>query len=284
MKLLRTSKRDILLSRERPLVMAVLNATPDSFSDGGRFDDADSALRRVEKMVEEGADLLDIGGESTRPGSVRVGAEEETARVLPVIEAVTARFGIPVSIDTTKREVARRALEAGAEIVNDVSGLRFEPGIAEEAARTGAALVLMHSRGEFESMHRQPPVDDMFGELFRGLGEAVGRAEAAGVERRRICLDPGIGFGKTPEQNLEIVGRLGSLCEEFPDLPVLVGASRKSFIGKLLDGAAVGDRLNGTLAVHAVAAWNGADIVRAHDVRATRELLQVVGALRGSVS
>ncbi len=260
--------------------MAILNRTPDSFSDGGRFFSIDDALRRAEKFVEEGADVLDIGGESTRPKSERVAAEEEIRRVVPLVEAVVKRFDVPVSIDTTKAEVAEQALEAGAEIVNDISGLRFDEQIAAVAARLNAGLILMHSRGTFETMHEQSPVEDILLEVSNGFRRSLETAEKFGVRRANIALDVGVGFSKTFENNLELIAKLNHLIAEFKDFPMLVGASRKSFVGKILGGAPVRERLNGSLAAAAIAVFNGANIVRVHDVKATFETLKIVEAVK----
>lgn len=278
-KSLRTSKR-VLTFEAGPLVMGILNVTPDSFSDGGKFVDVDAALRRAEKMIEEGAAIIDVGGESTRPDSARVPVFEECSRTVPVIEAIAVRFDIPISIDTTKADVARAAIDAGAEIVNDISGLRFDPEMGKVAARQKTGLVLMHLRGSFETMHRMEPVGDIVRDVTEGLTRSVAAAFEAGVERDRIALDVGLGFSKTSEQNLELIGRLAEISKEFDGLPMLVGASRKSFIGRILGGVAPQERISGTVAAHAVAAWNGADIIRAHDVREAVESLKVVSAVR----
>lgn len=275
----RTARREFDLSK-KPLIMGILNVTPDSFSDGGRFLGVEAALRQADKMIAEGADILDIGGESTRPNSRRVSAAEETGRVLPVIAEIERRFRVPVSIDTSKSDVAARAVEQGAEIINDVSGLRFDPRLGEVAAREKTGLVLMHLRGEFETMHRQPPVSDILKEVADGFRQSVRQAVAAGNEPERICLDPGIGFSKTFEQNLELIAKLDKLCKMFPEFPMLVGLSRKSFIGKILADAPVEQRLAGTLAAGAVSVWNGAAIVRVHDVRETVEMVKVVRELK----
>jgi dihydropteroate synthase len=269
------------LTFEKTLVMAILNVTPDSFSDGGEFFSLDDALRRAEKLVAEGADILDIGGESTRPGSRQVTIEEEIRRVVPVIEALAEKFDVPVSIDTSKSEVAEKALEAGAEIVNDVSGLRFDERIARVAAEHNSGLILMHLRGDFETMHRQKPVADILKEVSSGFRRSIEIALSFNVKRENIALDIGIGFSKTFNQNLELLAKLDKLTKEFPEFPMLVGTSRKSFIGKIL-GAAVPaeERLSGSLASAAIAVWNGANIVRVHDVKATVETLKIVGAIK----
>ena len=274
-----TSRRKINYG-EKTLVMAILNVTPDSFSDGGKFFAIDEALKQSEKLIEEGADILDIGGESTRPTSKRVSAEEEIRRVVPVIENVAKRFDVPISIDTSKAEVAAKAVEAGAEIINDVSGLRFDEQIAEVAAKYKTGLVLMHLRGEFETMHKQKTVTDILKEVSDGFCFSIEKAESYGVKKASIALDVGIGFSKTFEQNLELIAKLDNLCREFAEFPMLVGISRKSFIGKILDDAPTGERLPGSLASAAIAVWNGADIVRVHDVRKTIETLKVVKAIR----
>ena len=264
----------------RTLVMGVLNVTPDSFSDGGRFFDPARSLEHAARMVEEGADILDVGGESTRPGSTDVDASEEARRVVPVVEALAGRVGVPVSVDTTKARVARAALEAGAEILNDISGLRFEPALADEAARAGAGLVLMHSLGTRETLHTLPPVEDVLDEVTNSLRVSVAEAERRGVARASLCVDPGIGFGKTHEQNVELLARLGVFNAAFADLPVLIGASRKRFVGTLLGGAPVGERLHGTLAAVAAAVLRGAHVVRVHDVRPAVETVRVIDAIK----
>jgi dihydropteroate synthase len=279
MRIWKTSRRDLDYD-ERPLVMAILNVTPDSFSDGGVILNVDAAVRTAEKFIDEGADILDIGGESTRPGSTRVTLDEETRRVVPVIEAIAKRFDISVSVDTSKAGVAARAIDAGAEIVNDISGLRFDERIAEVAARTTAGLVLMHSRGEFENMHSQQPVQVIFAEVASDFRRAISVAEAHGVARESIALDIGIGFGKTAEQNLELIAKLDKLTAEFQSYPIVVGTSRKSFIGKLLNGAPITERLTGSLVTAMIAVWKGANILRVHDVKETVNSIRVITAVR----
>ncbi len=274
-----TAKRKISF-RKKTLVMAILNVTPDSFSDGGNFFLIDDALRQVEKFVAEGADILDIGGESTRPNSARVSAEEEIERVAPMIEAISNRFDIPISIDTSKAEVAESAINAGAEIINDISGLRFDERIAEVAAKHQTGLVLMHLCGTFDTMHKLYPSEDILREVSDGFRWSIEKAGSYGVKNQNIALDVGIGFSKTFAQNLELIAELNKLGEEFADFPMLVGVSRKSFIGKILDDAPVSERLNGTLAANAIAVWNGANIVRVHDVKATKETLKIVEEIR----
>lgn len=265
---------------ERTLVMGVLNVTPDSFSDGGKFLSFDRAVAHAQQMIAEGADILDIGGESTRPGSLAVSESEELERVIPVIERLAATPTIPLSIDTTKSSIARAALTAGAEIVNDISGLRFDPLIADEAASASAGLVLMHSRGTPKTMQKLPPVADIIREVIDRLHESVATAELHGVRRESMAIDPGIGFGKTAEQNVELIAKLDQLVREFPEVAVLIGTSRKSFIGHLLGGATTDERLNGTIASVAAAVLNGAQIIRVHDVKATIEAVKVVDAIK----
>jgi dihydropteroate synthase len=273
----KTSHRTIAL--DRPLVMGILNVTPDSFSDGGRFLSVDDALRQAEKMVADGAAIIDVGGESTRPGSKAVDASEESRRVVPVIESIVRRFDVPISIDTTKAAVATAAMDAGAEIINDISGLRFDDVIADVAARSGAGLVLMHSLGTFDSMHSQPPVDYIIGEVNSSLHASIDRARSRGVGDEQIVVDPGIGFGKTAQQNLELLHDLNKIAAEFERFPILIGASRKSFIGKLLGGAPPDERLGGSIAAAVTAVRNGAKIVRVHDVKETVDAIKLASAL-----
>lgn len=278
-KVWRTARREISYS-QKTLIMAILNVTPDSFSDGGEFYSTETALRQAEKLIEEGADILDIGGESTRPNGTRVSVEEEIRRVVPVIEAVAKHFEIPISVDTSKSSVARLSMDAGAEIVNDISGLRFDEDMAETAFRSSAGLVLMHLRGDFADMHRQEPVSDIFAEVSAGLDWSIRKALDAGIGTDRLCLDVGIGFGKSVDQNIELIARLDVLCQEFAGYPMLVGNSRKSFIGNILGEADASQRKFGTLAANAICVWNGADILRVHDVRATIDAVRVVEELR----
>lgn len=278
-KFWQTSRRKISYGEET-LVMAILNVTPDSFSDGGSFFSVDHALRQAEKLIEEGADVLDVGGESTRPNSQRVSADEEISRVAPVIEAIAKRFDVAVSIDTTKAEVAESAIGAGAEIINDISGLRFDERVAGVAAKTKAAIVLMHLRGSFATMHKQTPVENILSDISEGFRRSIEKAKSFGVKSEAIALDVGIGFSKTLEQNLEIIAKLNTFSKEFSDFPILVGASLKSFVGRILGDAPPLQRLNGTLAANAVAVWNGANIVRVHDVKETVEMLKVIEALK----
>ncbi len=260
----------------RPLVMAALNVTPDSFSDGGDYFDRSAALDRALQMVDEGADLLDVGGESSRPGAAPVDEAEELRRVLPVVEHLASRVGVPVSVDTYKAGVARRAVDAGASIINDISGLRMDPAMAATVAAAGCAVVVMHMRGTPRTMQTDTGYDDLVGEVYAGLAGSLAVAEAAGVPRDRVWVDPGIGFGKSARGNLVLLQRLS----EFAGLgcPVLVGASRKSFIGKTLGIDDPKDRVEGSLAAAVVAVWNGARVVRVHDVKATRRAVDLAWA------
>jgi len=269
----------------RTLVMGILNVTPDSFSDGGQFFSFDEALKHAQQMIAEGADIIDVGGESTRPGSHGlVSLEEELSRVIPVVKALVADAKVPISVDTTKSEVAREALAAGAAIINDISALRFDFYIADAVAKEGAGLVLMHSRGTPATMHRLPPVADIMYEVETSLGASVKMAERRGVPPESIAIDPGIGFGKSQEQNLELIAKLNRLAAAFPEMPLLVGTSRKSFIGRILadeegEPAAADQRQHGTLASITAAVLKGAHIVRVHDVKETVEALKVIDAI-----
>lgn len=273
---------------ERTLVMGILNITPDSFSDGGQFFSPKQAIEHGGKMRDEGADIIDVGGESTRPGSTEpISTEDEIQRVVPVIEVLAKTIDIPISVDTTKSEVAAAALDAGAAIVNDVSALRFDFYVADVVARAGAGLVLMHSRGTPATMHRLPPVADIMEEVTTSLTASVKMAERRGVKHESIVIDPGIGFGKSQEQNLELIAKLNELGASFPGLPILIGTSRKSFIGRILADEAGNlpspdRRMYGSMASVAAAVMKGANIVRVHDVRAAVETLRVIEAIRRS--
>jgi dihydropteroate synthase len=287
MKLIRST----LALDARVQVMGVLNLTPDSFSDGGQFNEVGRAVERALEIEAEGADLLDLGGESTRPGSKAVDVDEELRRVLPVLEKLQGRLRIPISIDTTKFEVARAAIDSGAEIINDISGLRFEPRLADLAAESGAGLIIMHSRGTPETMQQLPQVDDIFAEVCGVLRQAIEQAGQRGVNRAKIILDPGIGFGKTPQQNLQLINGLHRVVAEF-NLPVLLGPSRKSFIKRTLDQRInarrrdeSGERIAGTAASIAIGVLRGARIVRVHDVsemvavvRLTEAVMEAAGS------
>ncbi len=265
----------------RPAVLGVVNVTPDSFSDGGRLASPAAAIVHARRLVAEGAALVDVGGESTRPGAEPVALEEELARVLPVLEGLD---GVPVSVDTSKAEVARRALELGAELVNDVTALRGDPAMGAVVAESGAYVCLMHMRGEPRTMQKAPQYDDVAAEVFAFLEERIAFAVGCGIDERRICVDPGVGFGKTPDQNLELVRRLDTLAPL--GRPVVVGFSRKSTLGKVLGDAGAAQGTTAASVGAAVAAFDrGAWMIRAHDVRETVEALAVAAAVeRGKVS
>jgi dihydropteroate synthase len=258
--------------------MGVLNVTPDSFSDGGLFLEAEAAIARGMALFEAGADIVDVGGESTRPGGAPLDVETESRRLVPVLEGLRRRGSGFVSVDTTKAPVAAAALDAGADLVNDVSGFAFDPALARLVARRGVPVVLMHLRGDFLSMHRDPSYADVMTEVTAELGQAVGRAESAGVSRAQVIVDPGIGFSKAAPHSLEVIRRLSELA--VLDQPVLAGPSRKSFIGRVLD-LPVGDRLMGTAAAVAACVLGGAHIVRVHDVAPMTEVVRMCDAIRG---
>ena len=259
-----------------PRVMGILNVTPDSFSDGGRFVDLDDALRQAEQMAEQGADIIDVGGESTRPGAAAVGLDEEMARVLPVIERLRAALDLPLSIDTSKPEVMRAAVAAGAAMINDVSALHA-PGAIEAAAETGAAVCLMHMQGEPRTMQSSPQYDDVVADILKYLDGRIAACVAGGVARGRLLVDPGFGFGKTLAHNLALLGGL----ERFRELglPVLVGISRKSMLGAVT-GRDVDERLAASIAAAVMAVERGASVIRVHDVAATVDALRLWCAVR----
>jgi len=262
---------------ERTHVMGVLNVTPDSFSDGGLFFETDRAIEHGIAMVEEGADFIDVGGESTRPFSGRLSSDEELLRVIPVIDAIAREVSVPISIDTCKGSVAREALRAGASIINDISALRLDPEMASVAAEAGVPVILMHMKGTPEDMQRNPVYSDLISEIRDFLKDAARRAVEAGISEDLIVLDPGIGFGKTFDHNLQIIRNLSS----FSSLgrPVLIGTSNKAFIGKIL-GKEAHERLTGSMATVAVAAMNGVHIVRVHRVKEAVETVKVVDAVK----
>jgi dihydropteroate synthase len=254
---------------ERTLIMGVLNVTPDSFSDGGKYLDPDRAFARAIEIEEQGADIIDVGAESTRPGSERISAAEENRRLIPVLKRLRGKLTIPISVDTYKAEVAELAIEHGAEIVNDPSGLTFDPMLAKTAVQHDAGLVLNHMRGRPEAWAKLPPLRDVMGTITRELEATVNRARHAGVDRSRIVIDPGIGFGKRKEQNSEILAQLGKLASL--DLPVLTGPSRKSFLAQQTDE----QTRFATAAAVTACILAGAHIVRVHDVAEMRVVVQV---------
>ena len=272
--------RNCCLDLTGPRIMGVLNVTPDSFSDGGCFTDPESIKQRIAEMVAEGADLIDIGGESSRPGSLPVTVAEELDRVLPAVELVVSMTDIPVSIDTTKAAIARDALNAGAAFVNDISGLRFDSRMAAVVAEGGAGLFVMHTRGRPETMQDDTSYRDIMAEVKGCLGESIRLALEAGIPVDHVAVDPGIGFGKNVDGNLEILRRLNELVEL--GHPILLGTSRKSFIGSILHLDDPAERLAGSLATVALGVAAGASIFRVHDVRVSREAAEIAMAIRGT--
>lgn len=266
--------------KSKVCIMGVVNVTPDSFSDGGDYLDKDDAIGRAIRIEAEGADIIDIGGESTRPGAEDISAETEWQRIGPVIEGLSGKVGIPISVDTRKAEVAEKALKCGVKIINDVSGLCQDNRMARVVAKYNAHLIVMHMKGSPKNMQDGPLYNDLISEISTSLNESIECAERAGVGKDRIIIDPGIGFGKTLEHNLEILRRLS----EFKKFgrPICVGLSRKSFIGKILGMTEPRDRLWGTIAANIVAVFKGANILRVHDVRETADALKVMSKITGS--
>lgn len=273
--LLKAGAKSLALG-ESTVLMGIVNLTPDSFSDGGRFSNPDHAVAHAVEMAEAGADILDLGGESTRPGSLPVSPQAEMDRVLPVLERLRPRFPGLISVDTTKAVVARAALRLGADMINDISGLLFDPELPGVIAATGAAVVLMHTRGRPATMQQLPPSPDILREVREGLETCLGVAASAGIERGRILLDPGIGFGKTVADNLLLINRLAELAEL--GMPLLIGPSRKSFIGHVLERPA-SDRLLGTVAACAAAIFRGAHALRVHDVAEVVQVVRMVDSI-----
>jgi dihydropteroate synthase len=272
---LRCRSGDLRLG-ERTLIMGVLNVTPDSFSDGGLYLEPQRAIEHGLRMAEEGADIIDVGGESSRPGSDPAPLDEELKRVIPVIEGLASRLEIPLSVDTYKSQVAERAIEAGAQMINDISGLRFDPQVPAVAARFDTPLIIMHIKGSPKTMQQNPSYEDLMGEIIAYLREGIEKAERGGVDPHQVIVDPGIGFGKRVQDNLVIINRLDEL--NTLGRPLLIGTSRKSFIGALL-GAEVHQRGVGTLATVAVSVLKGAHIVRVHDVAPMKQAVDMVDAI-----
>jgi len=258
--------------------MGILNVTPDSFSDGGLYFDKGRAIQHALRMEYEGADIIDIGGESTRPGSEAIPVQEEIRRVVPVIESLARKVKVPISIDTYKSAVAEAAISAGASMVNDISGLRFDPKMPEVVAKNKVPVVIMHIKGTPKDMQKNPTYKALIPEIMDYLREGIAIARRAGIPDDKIIIDPGIGFGKTVEHNLEIIRRL----HEFTgfEKPILLGPSRKSFIGKILDDLPVMERLEGTAAAVAIGIFNGANIVRVHDVKAIVRVARIAEAIK----
>ena len=263
---------------QRTYIMGILNVTPDSFSDGGKYFDKERAVEQALRMQDEGADIIDIGGESTRPGAEKISVKEEISRVVPVIEALADKVKIPLSIDTYKSAVAGAAILSGASIINDISGLRFDPQMPRVAARHNVPVVIMHIKGTPKSMQKKPVYKSLIPEITDYLREGVEIARNAGVADDKIVIDPGIGFGKTIEHNLEIIKKLN----EFSGLekPILIGPSRKSFIGRILGALPPEERLEGTAAAVALGIFNGANIIRVHDVKEMGRVARVADAIK----
>jgi len=266
--------------KDKLLVMGILNVTPDSFYDHGAFFSRDRALDHALRMIDEGADIIDVGGESTRPFSEPTPRAEELARILPVIEAVRKHSDVPLSVDTYKAVVARAAIAAGADIINDISSLSFDPDMADVVAVSGVPVVLMHIKGTPRDMQKDPIYKDVVGEIREFFVERIAFAKSAGIDEENIVIDPGIGFGKQLQHNLTIIKELGRLKEL--GQPLLIGTSMKSFIGRIMGTTALEDRAEGTLASVAMSVWNGADIVRVHDVARTRRVITFMEALMAS--
>jgi len=260
----------------RTHIMGALNVTPDSFSDGGKFFKLEDAVRQGMKMIEEGADIIDVGGESTRPGSDPVPTEEELSRVIPVIGSLSKKIDVLISIDTYKAEVAKQALDAGAQMINEISALRFDPEMKKIASEYKVPINLMHIKGTPKNMQKDPSYEDVMGEITEYLKQSIEIAQDAGIDPKKIIIDPGIGFGKRLEDNLNILKNLKKFC--ILNCPILIGCSRKSFIGKILD-LPVEERLEGSLAALAVAVMNGANIIRVHDVKESRRVAKLVDAI-----
>ena len=263
---------------KKTYIMGILNVTPDSFSDGGLYFDKSAAIRRAIQMVEDGADIIDIGGESTRPGSESITIDEELSRTIPVIEAIAKDIKIPISIDTYKSEVARIALDAGASMVNDISGLRFDPEMAEVVSKYNVPVVIMHIRGRPKDMQQNPVYEALIPEIMDYFRAGITIAKQTGISEDKIIIDPGIGFGKTPEHNLEIINNL----REFTSLekPILIGPSRKAFIGKILGDASVTARIEGTAAAVAISIMNGANMIRVHDIKEMVRVAKVADSVK----
>ncbi|MEW6214501.1 MAG: dihydropteroate synthase [Nitrospirota bacterium] len=263
---------------KKTYIMGILNVTPDSFSDGGLHFDKSAAIERAYRMVEEGADIIDIGGESTRPGSEPVTVEEELRRTIPVIKVLARKIEIPISIDTYKSEIAKRALDTGASMVNDISGLRFDSKMPEIVSEYKVPVVIMHIKGKPKDMQQNPVYEALIPEIMDYLRVSIRLAMRTGISENKIIIDPGIGFGKTFDQNLEIINNLREFT--FLEKPILIGPSRKAFIGKILGDVPVTERLEGTAAAVAVSIMNGANIIRVHDVREMVRVTKVVDAIK----
>jgi dihydropteroate synthase len=263
---------------QKTYIMGILNVTPDSFSDGGRFFNPASATSRGIQMAEEGADIIDIGGESTRPGSEPLSIEEELRRTIPIVGTLAKRIDVPISIDTYKSEVAKMALDAGASIVNDISGLRFDPGMAKVVAGYKVPVVVMHIKGSPKDMQKNPVYEALIPEIVDYFRERIRSATESGIPKDKIIIDPGIGFGKTSEHNIEIINKLDELT--LLEKPVLIGPSRKAFLGKMLGDVPAGERLEATAAAVSISIMKGANLVRVHDVKEMVRVAKVADAIK----
>ena len=263
---------------QKTYIMGILNVTPDSFSDGGQFFNKDKAVEQAFQMIEDGADIIDVGGESTRPGAAEVSVKEEINRVVPIIKAITKQASVPVSIDTYKASVAEAAISAGASIINDISGLRFDPAMPDLAAKSKVPVVIMHIQGTPKNMQKHPYYKALIPEIMDYLREGISIARRSGISDEKIIIDPGIGFGKTVAHNLEIINRLNEFTGF--EKPILLGHSRKAFIGNILDDAPAADRLEGTAAAAAIGIFNGADIIRVHDIKEMARVARIADAIK----
>ena len=266
--------------KNKTLIMAVLNVTPDSFSDGGLFDGVTDAVNKALEMISQGADIIDIGGESTRPGAEPVSLKEELKRTVPVIKALREKSDVLISIDTTKSEVARQAINAGADIINDISAFKIDPEMKKVAVETGAGAMLMHMRGTPQTMQNDLHYDDLIGEIKSYFKDIISDLEKAGVDKQKLMIDPGIGFSKNVEQNLQLINQLDEFLEF--EVPILLGTSRKSFIGKVLDLDNPSDRTWGTAASIAVGITRGASVVRVHDISEMKQVSALTDAILNS--
>ncbi len=263
---------------KKTYIMGILNVTPDSFSDGGQFFNKDRAVEQAFRMIEDGADIIDVGGESTRPGAAEVSVKEEIKRVVPIIKAITKQASVPVSIDTYKASVAEAAVSAGASMINDISGLRFDPEMPDLVAKSKVPVVIMHIQGTPKNMQRHPYYKALIPEIMDYLREGIRIARRSGISDEKIIIDPGIGFGKTVAHNLEIINRLNEFTGF--EKPILLGHSRKAFIGNILDDAPAADRLEGTAAAAAIGIFNGADIIRVHDIKEMARVARIADEIK----
>jgi dihydropteroate synthase len=263
--------------KNKTYTMGILNLTPDSFSDGGSYIDVETAIKRAKKMVEEGADIIDVGAESTRPGATYITEEIELKRILPVVKRLVAEVDVPISIDTYKSRVAEECIRAGAHIINDIKGLKGDPNMAKIIAKYGVFVIVMHIKGEPKTMQKNPKYDNIIKDIKKSLEESIDLAIKAGISSEKIILDPGIGFGKTFENNLEIIKKLCELKKL--EYPILIGASRKGFIGDILKTPPL-DRLEGNLAIAVISSYSGASIIRVHEVKETVRALKITDAVK----